>query len=293
MAAPIDTNAVTSTNAIAAAAKQLDAAKQKGTEYLIENGPKLLGAVVVLVAGFILARVVCRLLGRWLERREMEPPIRMLLTRVTWLLIMALFVMIALGTMGIAVGPLIALMSVAGVGVGLALQGVLGNLVAGLVIIFTKPFRVGQFIEVVGNHGLVSVIELFSTTLVHPDKSLVIIPNRKIVGEVLHNYGTLQQHDIRIGVAYNTNLPDAITLIQNVLARNDKVLKDPTPAVAVEKFGDSSIEIAIKPWSKLNDFGPAAGQIKLDVIDAFRAHRIEVPFPQREVRMLGQLTTPA
>ncbi len=293
MAAPIDTNAPASPNAIVSAAQQLDAAKQKGTEYLIENGPKLLGALVVLVAGFILARVVCRLLGRWLERREMEPPIRMLLTRVTWLIIMALFMMIALGTMGIAVGPLIALMSVAGVGVGLALQGVLGNLVAGLVIIFTKPFRVGQFIEVVGNHGLVSVIELFSTTLVHPDKSLVIIPNRKIVGEVLHNYGTLQQHDIRIGVAYNTNLPDAITLIQNVLARNDKVLKDPTPAVAVEKFGDSSIEIAIKPWSKLNDFGPAAGQIKLDVIDAFRAHRIEVPFPQREVRMLGPQTAPS
>ena len=277
----------TNTNTVLSAVDQLTDIKKKGTDYLIENGPKLLGAAVVLVAGFILARVVCRLLQKWLERREMEPPVRMLLTRVTWLIIMALFVMIALGTMGIAVGPLIALMSVAGVGVGLAMQGVLGNLVSGLLIIFTKPFRVGEYIAVGGNYGQVSVVELFSTTLLHPDKSRIIIPNRKISGEVLHNYGTIQQHDIKIGVAYNTNLPAAIALIQNVLAKNDKVLKDPTPAVMVGNFGDSTIELLIKPWSKLAEFGPAGAQIKLDVIDAFRAHRIEIPFPQREIRVLG------
>jgi len=287
MAAAIDTNAPSLNLSIDSAATQINNIKDKASTYLIENGPKLIGAVIVLVVGVLLARTVCRLLTKWLDRRQMEPPVKMLLTRLVWLLIMALFVMIALGTMGIAVGPLIALMSVACVGVGLAMQGVLGNLVAGLLIIFTKPFRVGEYIEVVGNYGQVSVIELFSTTLLHPDKSRVIIPNRKIIGEVLHNYGTIQQHDIKIGVSYGTNLPEAIALIQAVLADNPMVLKDPAPAVAVGAFGDSSIELQIKPWSKLTEFGPAAGKIKLDVIEAFRGRRIEVPFPQREVRVIG------
>jgi len=266
---------------------KIDALALEAKKYAINKGPNLLGAIIILAAGFILARVVCRLLGAWLERRDMEPPVRMLLKRVTWLLIMALFFMVALGTMGIAVGPLIALMSVAGVGVGLAMQGVLGNLVAGLVIIFTKPFRVGEYIAVSGNYGQVNVIELFSTTLLHPDKSRVIIPNRRIVGEVLHNYGTIQQHDIKVGVAYQTNLPQAIETLQRLLAANSKVLKDPAPVVAVNSFGESSIELAVKPWSKLSEFGPAAGEIKLAIADAFRTSGIEIPFPQREVRVLG------
>jgi len=275
------------TNKLAAATDQLAQWKAEGIKFAADKGPALLGALIILIAGFILARFVCRLLGTWLERRQLEPPVRMLLTRVVWLVIMALFFMVALGTMGIAVGPLIALMSVAGVGVGLAMQGVLANLVSGLLIIFTKPFRVGEYIAVVGNYGQVSVIELFSTTLVHPDRSRVVIPNRKISGEILHNYGTIRQHDIRISVAYKTNLPEAVALIKAVLSRNDKVLREPEPVVVVGTFADSGIEMAIKPWSKLSEFGVAAAQIKLDVIDAFRASRIEVPFPQREVRVIG------
>jgi small conductance mechanosensitive channel len=269
---------------------KLDALALEAKKYAINKGPNLLGAIIILVAGFILARTVCGLLQKWLERRDMEPPVRMLLKRVTWLLIMALFFMVALGTMGIAVGPLIALMSVAGVGIGLAMQGVLGNLVSGLVIIFTKPFRVGEYIAVTGNYGQVSVIELFSTTLLHPDKSRVIIPNRRIVGEVLHNYGTVQQHDIKVGVAYQTNLAQAIETVQQLLAANSKVLKDPAPVVVINAFGDSAIELAIKPWSKLSEFGAAAAEIKLAIADAFRTNGIEIPFPQREIRVLGPAT---
>jgi small conductance mechanosensitive channel len=275
------------TNKVLSASAQLSQLKAEGIRFAADKGPALLGAVVILVAGFLLARFVGRLLGRWLERRQLEPPVRMLLLRVTWLVIMALFFMVALGTLGIAVGPLIALMSVAGVGIGLAMQGVLGNLVSGLLIIFTRPFRVGEYIEVVGNYGQVSVIELFSTTLVHPDRSRVVIPNRKISGEILHNYGTVRQHDIKVGVAYNTNLSAALGVINDILARNPRVLKDPAPAVVVSSFGDSSIEIAVKPWSPINDFGPAGAEIRLAILEAFRSRKIEIPFPQREIRVLG------
>lgn len=275
------------TNTLANASAQISQLKEKGMTFLFEKGPNLIGAVVILIAGFMLARLLCRFLGKTLERRHLEPPVRMLLTRVAWLVIMALFMMVALGTLGIAVGPLIALMSVAGVGAGLAMQGVLSNLVAGLVIIMTKPFRVGEYIQIIGCSGQVNTIDLFTTVLLHPDRSRVVIPNRKIVGEILQNYGTIRQQDISVGVSYSTNLPAAIAVINQLLAANPQVLKDVPPVVAVGQFGESSIEIVVKPWTSVNDFGNASAEIKLAIIDAFRARNIEIPFPQQEVRMLN------
>jgi small conductance mechanosensitive channel len=260
--------------------------KVKGIDFLYDKGPNLLGALVILVAGFMLARVLCRLLGSTLERRHFEPPVRMLITRLVWVVIMALFTMVALGTLGIAVAPLIALMSVAGVGVGLAMQGVLSNLVAGLVIILTKPFRVGEYIQIVNCSGQVSNIDLFTTVLAHPDRSRVVIPNRKIVGEILHNYGTIRQQDITVGVAYSTNLPAAIAVINQLLAANPRVLKDLPPVVAVGLFRESFIEIQVRPWTSVEDFGNASAEIRLAIIDAFRSRKIEIPLPQQEVRVL-------
>lgn len=275
------------TNTITSATAQISQIKEKGIEFLYQRGPNLLGAIIILVAGYMVARFLCRLMGKWLEKRHLEPPVRMLLMRLLWLVIMALFVMVALGTLGIAVGPLIALMSVAGVGVGLAMQGVLSNLVAGLLIIFTKPFRVGEYVEIIGCTGQVSTIDMFTTVLLHPDRSRVVIPNRKIVGEVLHNYGNIRQQHIVVGVSYSTNLPAAIAVINQVLAVNARVLKDVPPVVVVGAFADSSIEILVKPWTSVNDFGLAAAEIKLAIIDAFRNSKIEIPFPQREIRVLN------
>ncbi|MFM1770795.1 MAG: Small-conductance mechanosensitive channel [Verrucomicrobiota bacterium] len=283
MAAPI---ATTNDLSLKTPTEHISHWKEKGADLLLERGPNLVGAIIVLVAGFLLARFVVRMLTRWLEKRQMDPPVRMLLQRITWLLIMALFIMIALGTLGIAVGPLIALMSVAGVGVGLAMQGVLSNLVAGLLIIFTKPFRVGEYIEIIGCQGQVSVVDLFNTVLVHPDKSRVVIPNRKIVGEVLHNYGSIRQQDIQVGVSYRTDLAQAIAVIRQVLAGSPRVLKDPEPVVAVASFADSSINLAVRPWVNVSEFGQARTEIHLAIAEAFRQHRIEIPFPQRDVHLI-------
>ena len=266
---------------------QVNQWKDKAITYLIENGPKLVSALAIIVAGILVARFVGGILQRWLNKRDLEPPVRMLITRVVKLVIVAMFTVVALGTCGVNIAPLVAGIGVAGVGVGLAMQGVLGNLVSGLIIIFTKPFRIGEYIEIVGEAGQVSVIELFTTTLNHADRSRVIIPNRKIVGEILHNYGNLRQHDITVGVAYDTDLNRALQVIRNTLASNQLVLQDPEPVVTVLRFGDSAIEIAVRPWSKLETFGPAGGAVQLAIADAFRANKISIPFPQREVRLLG------
>ena len=193
-------------------------------DFVVNHGPGLVGAVLVMVLGLMASRLVGSLLMRWLETKQMEPPVKMLVTRIVRLMVMAFALVIAAGTCGVNIAPLVAGIGVAGVGIGLAMQGVLSNLVSGLVIIFTKPFRVGEYVEIIGCSGQVNVIELFSTVLVHPDRSRVVIPNRKIVGEVLHNYGTIRQHDIRVGVAYDTDLPAAINLVNELLLRMVKPL---------------------------------------------------------------------
>lgn len=266
--------------------QQLENTKQFIINHAITYGPKVLVAVLFLIVGSVVAGWVCSAFGSWLDKRHTEPPIRMLLLRLTRLLVFSFFFIMALQNLGVELVPLIAGLGVAGVGIGLALQGVLQNLVAGLVIIFTKPFRVGEFIEILHVHGEVMSIEIFSTTLRHADQSRVVIPNRKIVGEVLHNYGKVRQLDLAIGVAMDTDLSRALALAREVTCANPRVLKEMDPIIAVSQLADSSICIAVKPWVKLPDFGPAGSELYQSLIDRFRAAGIRIPSPQREVRVI-------
>jgi len=213
------------------------------------------------------------------------------LVRVVRLLVIGLAVVLALDKFGVQIAPLIAGIGVVGVGIGLAAQGVLGNVMAGLTIIFTKPFRVGEYIELLGVYGQVTSIELFSTTLLHSDRSRVIIPNRKIVGEIMHNYGAIRQLDLKVGIAYNADLDRALATVHEILGANPRVLKDPKPVVGIDSLGDSAITLAVGPWVSVPDYGVAQLELYRGIIEQFRARNIEIPFPQREVRLLGQ--TPA
>jgi small conductance mechanosensitive channel len=261
--------------------------QDKIVDYIILHAGALVSALVVVVVGFIVARWVGKLLDRWLTSKAMEPPMRKLLVRILRLLIFALALVVALGTAGMDVTALIAGVGVAGVGIGLAMQGILGNLMAGLTIIFTKPFRFGEYIEIAGVQGQVTSIELFTTTLLHADHSQVIIPNRKIVGEILHNYGHIRQLNLNVGVGYGTNINTAVTIVRGVLSRNARVLKEPTPGVGITMLADSSINFAICPWTAVADYGPAQTEIYQAIVEQFRANNIQIPYPQREVRTLS------
>ena len=261
--------------------------KDAHIELLIKYGLQILGAIVILAIGLFLARSAGNVAEKWLQRQELEPPVRLLMVRVLKILVIGLSLIVALDTFGVQVGPLIAGIGVAGVGIGLALQGVLSNAMAGLSIIFTKPYRVGEYIEIAGVYGQVEAIDIFSTKLLHGDMSRVVIPNRKIVGEILHNYGHIRQLDLTVGVAYNTNLTDALAIVHDLLDKNPRVLKDPAPVVGISHLADSSINISIKPWAKVPDFGPAQAELYQALVERLRARNIDIPFPQHEVRLLN------
>jgi small conductance mechanosensitive channel len=267
--------------------------KDKVIDFAFDNGPKIVAAVLILVAGSIVAGWVDKALQRVLNKKDLEPPVKMLISRLVKLLVVGLALVMALGTAGVNVVALVAGISVAGVGVGLATQGVLSNIVAGLTIIFTKPFKVDEYVEMLGVQGVVKHIDLTTTTLLHSDLSLVKIPNRKIVGEILHNYGQIRQLDISVGVGCDSNMSAVIALVQDILAKNPRVLRSPAPAVGIASLGDWSVNLAVKPWTKLPDAGPASGEIYMAILEQFRSARIEIPIPQRDVRMLASANPPA
>ena len=265
----------------------LEHAKQRIVDLGIEFGPKVFAALLIIVVGLFAARWVGRLFQNWVAKLELEPPVRLLLVRVTRTVVLAMFVIMAVQQLGFALMPLIAGLGVAGAGIAFAMQGVLGNLFAGLIIIFTKPFRVGEYVSMIGVEGRVESIDLFTTKLSHPDLSTVVVPNRKIVGEILHNYGQIRQLDVVVGVSYSTDLNAALAAVTDVLSQNPRALKEPAPVVRVSMLADSSINIAVKPWVLVSDYGRSVGEVNKAVVEEFRKRNISIPFPQREVRMRG------
>ena len=252
----------------------LGAVQNLALDLTLRFGPKIAVATIIMVGGFFAGRWVGRAMEGALSKFDLEPPVRMLLVRMVRVLVLGLFAIMALQNLGVELLPLIAGIGVAGAGIALAMQGVLGNLVAGLTIIFTRPFRIGEYVSMLGEEGEVQSITLFNTVLGHHDLSRVVIPNRKIVGEILHNYGRIRQLNVVVGVAYDTDLNAALAAIDDVLKSNPGVLAEPAPLIQVSVLADSSINIAVKPW--------------VDVpVEAFRAREISIPFPQREVRLLG------
>lgn len=264
--------------------------KSRLEDYFKDHGPSFLGALVILVVGIFVARWLGRVARRWLGRSELqlEPPIQMLGARLIRLLVFVFALLIAADTAGIHVTALLAGLGVIGVGVGLAMQSVLSNLMAGLNLIFTRPFRVGEYVELLGVQGRVQTIELFSTTLLSGDRSEIIIPNHKIVGEILRNYGQIRQLSLNVGVAYGTDLNVVLATVRGVLEQNPRVLKDPPPGVGINLLANSSVNVSISPWTTVADYGVAQTEIYQAVMESFRTKNINIPFPQHEVRLLNE-----
>ena len=227
--------------------QNLDHIRASAIDMAMRFGPKLFVALLILLAGYLCAGWVGRLINRLLTRLHLESPVRALLTRSAQVLVFGLFAILAMQNLGVELLPLVAGLGVAGAGIALALQGVLGNVAAGLTIIFTQPFHVGDYISIANEEGEVLDINLFSTTLGHTDRSRVVIPNRKIVGEIMHNCGKIRRLSLTVGVAYGTDLAVAQERIHSLLRGNPRVLDTPAPVVGVAQLADSSVTLSIAP----------------------------------------------
>ncbi|MDE2606142.1 MAG: mechanosensitive ion channel family protein [Burkholderiales bacterium] len=268
--------------------QSIDQVKASALDMAVRFGPKLLTAIVIFVVGYFVGGWVGGMLDRLLVRLKLEAPVRVLLVRMTRILVLALFAIVALQNLGIELLPLVAGLGVAGAGIALAMQGILGNVAAGLTIMFTRPFHVGDYISIAHEEGEVLDISLFSTTLGHTDLSKVVIPNRKIVGEILHNYGRIRRLAIQVGISYGADVDAALGLVADILRAHPRVLQDPAPAFGVTQLAESHVTVSVAPWVQVPDYEKVIAEVNKAILDVFRARGIGIAVPQREVRVVGQ-----
>jgi small conductance mechanosensitive channel len=264
----------------------IEQVKSTAIDLAIRFGPRFLTALIIFIVGVAASRWAAHLLTRGLERIELEPPVRSLLARIARGLVLGLFLIMALQNIGVELLPLLAGLGVVGAGLALAMQGLLSDVAAGLSIIFSRPFRVGEYISVIGEEGEVKDISLFSTVLAHPSGSQIVIPNRKIVGEIYHNHGTIRQLHLTVGVAYDTDLDVALAAIDAAVRSHPRVLREPVPLVQPVRLADFCVDLSVAVWVRVSDYIPMQGEINKAILATCRERGIVIPFPQHDVRLL-------
>jgi len=258
------------------------------TEFLVNYSFQLLGAVVILLVGLLLAKKAGSVVLHLLQKKGFDITLSNFLASALRGLIVVMVAIVALGKLGISITPFMAAVGAISLGVGLALQGMLSNYAAGLTIIITRPFVVTNTISVQGVNGVVKEIGLATTVLTNEEGEEITIPNKHIVGEIIHNSFANSLVEGMVGINYDTDPQQAIKLIEDLLANNAKVAKEPEVQLGIDNFGDSSINIGFRYWVPTHEIYQHKFAINLQVLHALREAGIGIPFPQREVRLLGK-----
>jgi small conductance mechanosensitive channel len=256
--------------------------------FLVNYSFQVLGAVLVLVLGFLVGGWISRAVLRLMERRDVDQTLREFLAGVVKILVVGVFLLAVLDKLGISVTPLVAAIGGLAVGASFAIQGPVSNYGAGLVIILTRMFKLGDTITVQGCSGQVEQISLATTVLKTEDGELIVIPNKQIAGEIHTNSFEYRVVEARVGVAYSDDPERAIAVILEALAGVDGVTGDPSPQVGIAGFGDSSVDIDYRFWVPTHRYFEVKHAANLVVFRALGAGGLHIPFPQREVRMLGE-----
>jgi len=270
--------------------KELELAQQAYdviVNFVVTYSFQLIGAVIILIAGFVVGGWVSRALLRLQERRDVDVTLRQFIASTVRIVVIGLFVIIAVSKLGISITPLIAALGGLAIGASFAIQGPVSNYGAGFVIILTRMFKVGDTISVQGCSGLVTEITLATTLLAAEDGERIVIPNKHVVGEIHRNSFANRLVEGSIGVAYGDGPDRAIEVIEKVLGDHPEVTSEPAPQVGVDAFGESSINIAFRFWVPTPTFFETQYAANRAVFAALREAGVTIPFPQREVRMLS------
>ncbi|NWL17668.1 mechanosensitive ion channel family protein [Pseudoalteromonas sp. Scap03] len=255
------------------------------TEYLVTYSMQIVGAIFILLVGLWVAKKLAAGVANLMTRHNVDITLTNFVSNVVKVLLIIMVIIIALGKIGISVTPFVAAIGAASLGAGLALQGMLSNYGAGLAIIATRPFVVGDTIEIKGVSGQVKLIELGHTVLINEEKVEITIPNKHIVGEILHNSFSYSLVKGEIDIAYSACSDTAINLIENALANNELVAKQPNAQVGIERFADSGVTISYRYWVPTTKIIETKLAINASVYKAINNANIEIPFPQRIVTL--------
>jgi small conductance mechanosensitive channel len=250
-------------------------------------GLKLIAAVLVFVTGRWVAIFLKNIIGRSMRSAKVDETIISFSEHLSYIAMITLVVVASLGQMGIQTTSFIAILGAAGLAIGLALQGSLANFAAGIILIIFRPFRVGEYIEGGGVAGVVKEIQIFTTILTTPDNKTIIIPNSKITGDNITNYASqgTRRIDMVFGIGYADDIDKAKQILWDLLEGDDRILKEPSPVVAVLELGESSVNLACRPWVNVQDYWNVTFDMMERVKKRFDENGITIPFPQRDLHI--------
>ena len=253
-------------------------------------GLKLLGSILIVILGRWAARLVVSAVRRIMQRSDLEEMLINFVGNIVFWLLMAIVAVAALSNLGVPTTSAAAIIGAAGLAVGLALQDSLSNFAAGVMIIVFKPFTVKDYVEVAGTSGVVEQVKLFTTTLTTPDNKLVIVPNGAIISDNITNYTAkaTRRIDMVFGIGYDDDIREAKRLLEQIVQADERILADPAPQVAVLELADSSVNFAVRPHVKTEDYWPVYFHLTEEVKLRFDEAGISIPYPQRDVHLFQQ-----
>lgn len=253
----------------------------KGYNLIVEFAPKLVAAILIWIIGSWIIKLILRGLKKVLNKGDYDESLKkFLLNLLTWIFKIVL-ILVVLGTVGVETTSFAAILAAAGLAIGMALQGSLGNFAGGVLIMTFKPFKIGDLIEAQGELGVVKEIEIFTTKLTGLSNREIIIPNGALSNGNIINYTTegTRRVDLVYGVSYDADIKQTKEVIMNVLTSHPKVLKDPAPAVTVLELADSSVNFAVRPWCNTEHYWDVYFDVTENVKEALDAAGIEIPYP--------------
>ena len=259
----------------------------RSQEWIVLYGVNVVGAVLILIIGRWAAMVIRALVRKVLQRNRVDETLISFAASLTYVAILAFIVIAALAKLGIQTASFIAVLGAAGLAVGLALQGSLANFAAGVLMIIFKPFKVGDFIEGGGATGVVEEIGIFTTALKSPDNKKIIVPNGKLTGDTIvnHSANNTRQVEIVTRVSHGDDLDKVKKVLEQILAEDERVLKDPAPTVVVLGLGEIGINLAVRPWVKTSEYWVVFFDMQETIKKRFDQERITIPFCQQDVHL--------
>lgn len=257
-----------------------------GVEYV----PKLIGGIVVLIIGLWITKLITKGVGKAMMKSKMDQSLVPFLKSLTNIVLKILVVITVMGMIGIEMTSFIAILGAAGLALGLALSGTLQNFAGGVIILIFKPFKIGDFIEAQGYSGIVKEINVFATTLNTVDKKLVILPNGPLSTGSLSNFSAEAQRrvDWKFGIAYGDDVEDFKKAINDFIAEDKRILKDPESFIGLSELADSSVNFVVRVWVNSADYWGVFFDMNEKVYKKFGDYNLNIPFPQMDVHVHDQ-----
>lgn len=260
---------------------------EKLYDLVLFYGPKLVGAILTLLIGLWVIKIIQKTVKKTFEKREVDVSLRGFLNSMVGILLKVMLVISVVGMLGVEMTSFIAILGAAGLAVGMALSGTLQNFAGGVMILIFKPFKVGDFIDAQGHMGIVREIQIFNTILKTPDNKTIIIPNGGLSTSSMTNFSTEPQRrvDFVFGIAYGDDYDKAKKVLLKLINDDERILKDPEPFVALTELADSSVNIVVRVWAEASNYWGIYFDLQEKVYKTFDKEGLNIPFPQMDVHL--------